>query len=500
MKSSPLRILAQSALLDAPHLDAQARAQADRRRVVRRWLALSVGALITAGVFSIGLVIGRMPPFSDWVSDPQFFKRALVIHVDLALIVWFYAFIVGLFCLLPRSPLGRKIAHTASAISGVGVLLMIGSAGMKNAEPVLANYVPVVDHPLFLGGLGVFAAGCVLAIVSGLVGTRTASDEPAVLDLPEAATVGLKTTALLFLVACTTFLAAWAATPASLATLSFYELVFWGGGHVLQVAAEAAMLSVWVILLSGLLGRPLMTKRTAALLFGLLAAPHFIAPLLTIEGTQTALYHAGSTRLMQFGIFPAVLLFVGVSLRALYQGFKSGALGRKTLIDPRFVGFATSVGLTLLGFALGAMIRGSNTMIPAHYHAVIGAVTVSFMTVALLLLEPIGLRLPQGRWTRAARLQPVMFGVGQLLFAVGFAWAGSHGMARKTYASEQTIRGLGDWLGLLTMGIGGIIAVVGGLLFLGLLAAALTPDALKERILRTRAGIEPGSPLTSPPR
>lgn len=31
-------------------------------KVVRRWLMLSVGALITAGLFSLGLIVGRMPP------------------------------------------------------------------------------------------------------------------------------------------------------------------------------------------------------------------------------------------------------------------------------------------------------------------------------------------------------------------------------------------------------------------------------------------------------
>src|SRR5690554_7907814 len=82
----------------------------DSQKSVRRWLGLSVGALITAGLFSLGLIIGRMPPFSEWVTDPQFFKRALVVHVDLALIVWFYAFITGLFCLIPRRKRARKIA------------------------------------------------------------------------------------------------------------------------------------------------------------------------------------------------------------------------------------------------------------------------------------------------------------------------------------------------------------------------------------------------------
>lgn len=454
-------------------------AEYNEQKNVRRWLGLSVGALITAGFFSLGLIIGRMPPFSEWVTDPQFFKRALVVHVDLALIVWFYAFIAGLFCLIPRQKRARKIASHAAAFSAVGVLLMVLSAGIKHAEPVLANYVPVVDHPLFLLGLGIFGLGVLAVFLSGFLdgllsrGARRVG--PGIFKLPEAAAVGLKATALLVIVAAATFVAAWFKTPHNLEPQAYYELLFWGGGHVLQVACEAAMVSVWIILLSSLLGRPILSRRVARIIFSLLIAPHFIAPFLAINGTQTALYHAGSTRLMQFGIFPMVLLFLGLAIWALRRAFRDDELDLKIFADPRFVGFATSAGLALLGFVLGAMIRGSNTMIPAHYHAAIGAVTVAFMTVALLLLEPVGLRLPSGRWEKAARLQPLLFGVGQLVFAFGFAFAGAHGMARKTYASEQSIRGVADWIGLATMGIGGIIAIFGGLLFLALIATAFTP-------------------------
>jgi hypothetical protein len=42
-----------------------------------------------------------MPVFSEWVSDPLFFKRCLVLHVDLALIVWFFSFAAALYSLLP---------------------------------------------------------------------------------------------------------------------------------------------------------------------------------------------------------------------------------------------------------------------------------------------------------------------------------------------------------------------------------------------------------------
>ena len=443
---------------------------------VRRWLMLSVGALITAGLFSLGLIVGRMPPFSSWVTDPQFFKRCLVVHVDLALIVWFYSFIVGLFHLIPMGRRARRIAGRFAGLSAVGVVLMVVSAGVEHAEPVLANYVPVVDHPVLLVGLAVFGAGVLGAILSGGLWSREDTHQKLV-ELPQAAIPGLRAAGLAILAAAITFFAGWLATPSSLEPAAYYELVFWGGGHVLQVACETGMVVVWIVLLSSLLDGPVIKRSTAGVLFGLLVLPHLFAPLLTMEGTQSALYHAGSTRLMQFGIFPVVLVFLALMSRAVYRAYRRGQISSDIWKDPRFVGFATSAALTLCGFVLGAMIRGSNTVIPAHYHAAIGAVTVAFMTIAVMLLEPLGFALPTERWRKAARWQPALFGVGQVIFAIGFAVAGAHGMARKAYGSEQQIRGLADWLGLATMGIGGLVAIAGGLLFLALIAAAVAPKA-----------------------
>jgi cytochrome c oxidase subunit I len=445
------------------------------RQVVRRWMVVSVGALLVAGLFSLGLVIARMPPFSSWVTDPHFFKRALVVHVDLALIVWFYAFIVGLFHLIPMKLAARKVASQFAWLSAAGVVLMVLSAGIQGAEPVLANYVPVVDHPLFLLGLCAFAAGVIGALLSGGLWAKT-GDHSSIIELPEAAVPGLRAAGLAVLAAAATFGAAWIATPSTLAAEAYYELVFWGGGHVLQVACVAAMVTVWIVLLDSLLDEPIVSRKTATVLFGLLIAPHLFAPLLTLSGTQSATYHAGATRLMQYGIFPVVLVFMGICMYAIWRAVSRREISWATLAaDPRFIGFATSVGLTLCGFVLGAMIRGSNTMIPAHYHAAIGAVTVAFMTVGLLLLEPLGFELPSRRWRKAIRWQPALFGSGQIIFAIGFATAGAQGMARKTYGSEQQIRGVVDWLGLATMGVGGLIAIAGGLLFVTLIAAAVWP-------------------------
>jgi heme/copper-type cytochrome/quinol oxidase subunit 1 len=129
--------------------------------------------------------------------------------------------------------------------------------------------------------------------------------------------------------------------------------------------------------------------------------------------------------------------------------------------------------LTVLGLGLGLAIRGSTTMVPAHYHASVGAVTVAFMAATYALLGAFGLSLPGPRWRRALAWQPVLYGAGMGLLAAGFALAGSRGMGRKLYGAEQAARTLAESAGLAVMGVGGFVAVAGGVLFLVVVGAAL---------------------------
>jgi cytochrome c oxidase subunit 1 len=97
------------------------------------------------------------------------------------------------------------------------------------------------------------------------------------------------------------------------------------------------------------------------------------------------------------------------------------------------------------------------------------------MAVTYQLLEPLGFRLPGLRWQRLIPWQLTLFGGGQVIFAVGFAIGGFHGLSRKAYGAEQHLRSLGEWVGIGVMGLGGLIAVAGGLLFLLLTVWASRP-------------------------
>jgi cytochrome c oxidase subunit I len=419
---------------------------------MRRWLGLAIGALVIAGSFSLLVVIARLPPIARHITDATFFKRALVIHVDMSLVVWFTAFLAALAHTIP----GRhRAGRLGAAIAAAGMLLMTVSLALR-AEPVLANYIPVLDHPVYLVGLALVGVGVLVT----LLGRRLV---PAPGEHAEGHVVAVRGATVAFLLALVTLVASIAGTPAGMPTWSAYELRFWGAGHLLQVAHSAGMLAAWQLLLRGALGAPPLGRRTAAVLVGLLVAPTLAGPLLTAAGTTSLTYQIGFTRLMQFGIFAPVVAALVLCVRAV---LRAPPARRR---DARVLAFAASGALTLLGYVLGAMIRGSDTTVPAHYHAAIGAVTVAYMGVAFTLLERAGARI---RHARLARWQPAVFGVGQTIFAAGFALAGAQGMARKTYGQEQHVRTIVETIGLGVMGFGGLIAIVGGVVFLVVAIAA----------------------------
>jgi len=97
---------------------------------------------------------------------------------------------------------------------------------------------------------------------------------------------------------------------------------------------------------------------------------------------------------------------------------------------------------------------------------------VAFMAVTGPILKSFGFSIDAKRLRRAFSWQPALYGGGMLLFALGFGFAGTHGMGRKVYGAEQAERGLAETLGLGIMGVGGLIAIAGGLLFLWIVGAA----------------------------
>jgi hypothetical protein len=68
---------------------------------------------------------------------------------------------------------------------------------------------------------------------------------------------------------------------------------------------------------------------------------------------------------------------------------------------------------------------------------------------------------------RIAHVQPYVYGGGQLMHILGLAWSGGYGnIQRKTAGAAQGLDNLPEIAGMALMGLGGLVSIIGGLLFL----------------------------------
>jgi cytochrome c oxidase subunit 1 len=429
------------------------------RRDAARWFALAVGSVAVAGLFALYLAVARIPGLETTLSpDPHFGHRGLIVHVNLALGVWFSACLAALFCLLPGARRTR-LTPLAQLLALGGVLAFTATVFVREAEPLKSNYVPSLDHPLFVFGTSLFACAVAASLLDRrLIARGTAS------DLPADAHFGMRVAAVIYLLSIGTFVGAYATQADGLEPLPYYERLYWGGGHVQQFANVAAMAAAWLFLLSRVFKGPILEPRTAVVLFALILLPALAGPVLTATSQPPQHF----TFMMRWGIWPGLSLLLVAVLVSVWQRRK--LLTRGLVRGTAFIGFAVSASMTVAGFIVGAMIRDNDTLVPAHYHMSLSAVTVAFMAALLELLPTLGAPLHSAGARRWAALQPLLYGAGMAVMAVGFGLAKSE---RKTYGTEQVVRSAGEWAGLVTMGIGGIIASVGGIVFLVLLVSAV---------------------------
>ena len=128
----------------------------------------SLLALIGAGVFSILLVAARTPGVNQWLPAVDFFRVALVVHVDLSVLVWFAAMAAMLWTLI-ATPRAESWSWLALGLCSAGALLMSVGAFVSPGAPIMANYIPVLEGALFMAGLAAFAAGFALHVLRALL-------------------------------------------------------------------------------------------------------------------------------------------------------------------------------------------------------------------------------------------------------------------------------------------------------------------------------------------
>jgi len=430
----------------------------ESRLLARGWLWLALAALLGSGLFSVLLVLARTPGINALLPAGDFFRVTLVVHVDLSVLVWFVALAGVLWSLNLRPGMpakARAVAWLALALCALGAAGMALAPFVDSGEAIMANYIPMVDSHAFQAALVLFAAGCLLLV--GLTMIFTVPIGPAI-DGTGALRFGLHASAVAAAVALMAFAWSLIVVPSGLDAEAYYEILYWGGGHALQFTWTLLMLVSWLALVHACGGQVPLSPRIVLLLFSLALMGVFTTPLAYLMHDVTSVEHRNiHTWAMRLGGGMAIAPMILAALLGLAHLRKLA-----DTLRPLRAAVLTSILLFAAGGLIGFTIEGSNVRIPAHYHGSIVGVTLALMGVIYWLLPRLGYRAPAGR---LARMQPWLYGGGQLLHIIGLMWSGGYGVQRKVSGSDQVLRSTGEVAGMGLMGLGGLLAILGGLLF-----------------------------------
>ncbi|MFN8929783.1 MAG: cbb3-type cytochrome c oxidase subunit I [Alphaproteobacteria bacterium] len=423
----------------------------------RRWLMLGVAALAIAGLFSLILVIARTPQLAGL---KELFSVALVVHVDLSVLVWFLAVMgTGMVLFIQRF----EVAPTPVIMPASWWCMTLGTAAITLApltgewEVIKSNYIPVLYNGVFFLGLALVASATLLMVLQLLLVAM--QRRFTALTLAEnSVEVGWVVLALILLLALFMFFLSGDLMPPDLGHEMLYEVLFWAGGHTLQFAYTLIMMLAWLVLAAPHLSRPVIAPKVllGLWLILLMGAAYPLVAYLRYPVEDPEFMQIFTNAMIYWGgLAPGILwLFLAYGL------FKYRA--RNPAARATFSALIMSMILFAAGGILGLMIQGQNVMIPAHYHGAIVAVTLALMGYAYTLLPQFGYRQVTG--SRLAFWQPVIYGVGQLMHIGGLGYSGGYGVLRKTAAAGQSFAPEVQ-VALGVMGMGGLLAIVGGFLF-----------------------------------
>lgn len=417
------------------------------RALARAWLWLGLMALIGSGLLAVLLVLSRTPGIQDVFPLKDMFRAALVVHVDLSVAIWFMAFAAVIWSALGRDGMSW-LGWSGFGLAAIGTAVMTVSPFLPGAHPVLNNYIPVLDQPVFYAALWICGAGFSLAVIRALITTwpRPALGSP----LQLGAFIG----AVAAFLALAAIIWSWVMVP-KIEEKIYFEVLFWGGGHTLQFQHALLMVVAWLWIAMHLGHPAAVSPRTLSVMFWIAALPLLVVPAIYFTVPAGSLPHMELfAKLMVWGHpYMAPLILLGVlSLWAM----------RKVPAEAAKSAFIASISLFAVGGVLAYMIKGVNVVIPAHYHGSTVGVTLAFMGLAYVLLPQLGFGEVKGRM---ARWQPYVYGGGQLVHILGLAWSGGYGVQRKVAGADQALTTLPQKFGMGMMGLGGLIAVIGGIMF-----------------------------------
>lgn len=419
-------------------MSAVAPAPTVNRQLALAWLSLALTALGLSAMFAVILVVARTPFLGQGAG---LFRTALVLHVNLAVLVWFLSIAAAIWTL--SANIQGRAAWSGFWLAALGSAAMVASGFSQQAQPLLANYVPLLDHDAFIAGLAAFALGIGIAAAAGLAGWHLRPPTP--VHLATGAAI------LAFIVAAVVLVTGFLGGSTKPTGIQIgIDDRLWGVGHSLQFVHVLLLMGAWSTLgETDLASTPRLRRALPWLILGAALPAVGGALLAMMHGPGTIEYRNGFTELMRWGSWPAPLLLAAGLAVGLLQ------VGRQRRLDADELGLAMSLFLFAAGCLLGANIRGESLAVPAHYHGTVGAITLAYM----LWLRRIGTDLGVAPSPRALRL-PLIYGLGIVCLVAGLAVAGELGVPRKAAHADLGVDSAAYFATMGAAGIGGFLALV----------------------------------------
>ncbi len=437
--------------------------------ISRYWLLIGVFSVAVAGLYSLTLVIGRAPILSNNPEIQRIFKDALVVHVDLSVLLWFLA----IACLF-WSQITTNSKHFMPYLEEAALIcfaLCIGFMMLSPADPkavaMMSNYIPTISSPLFFLSLGFLLCGVVFMLVKLLCSRHDAPHLTPPLMGEEYLRFGILSAGWITLVAIVCFVWSYFLIPPVIEGEQYFEMLFWGGGHVLQFTHTQILMVVWLLMAKALHPAFHVPPRHLYILFAIGLVSVCFAPLIYLMyAVESAQFRQSFTYLMILcnGIAPTILALWILPGILTFHRFRLGE--NRALWSCVLMSFT----LFIYGNILGAFIAGENVIIPAHYHGTIVGITLAFMGYAYMMLPRFGYK--PVTHTKLAYWQPIIYGVGQIMHVSGLAYSGGYGVLRKTVGGVSELApNVKAALGI--MGLGGLLAIIGGLMFVVVVAKSI---------------------------
>ena len=479
---------------------------------------MAVVTLVLGGTWALLIALTRWQAVH--LLDATWFYRLLTLHGIDMLVAWIVFFEMaglhfGSTVLLNARHASPKLAWFGWILMTVGGLLVNGVV-LVDAQSIVmfSAYVPLKAHPLFYLSYILFAVGALIQVITFFINIVVAKREKRFEGSMPLAVFGLMTAAILAVY--TLLEGAAAVVPAFFWSLDIlkeydpgiYRNFFWGFGHPAQQVNLAAMVAIWYMLAQMTVGiRPISEKfsRLAFILYlffiNLGSAHHLLVdPGLSFAwkavNTSYAMYLAVLGSMMHAFSIPAAM---EVALRA--KGYTKGLFGwlrNAPWNEPGFSGLVMSMvifgwigGVT--GVTIGTeqinMLVHNTLRLPGHFHAtVVSGTTLAFMgftyyVIPLIFRKELKLK----KW---AQWQPYVYAVGCVLVSLGMITSGLQGVARRNWdiTFAGVVPGTVD-LTLAIFGIGALIAVTGGIMYVAVvLVSILTGPRVEANQLLLVAG------------